>query len=439
MGHSAATGRRELAPKRSAISLHDQRPMEPYTDEPNDDPPAYTDANPGHSSQLPDIPPDERFLWNPYPEVPGGRLVDTLSRKESYVITLDPEVMAHPDALYNTIYLQAQIAPTVLISVKGTHTVKERGSNNKKSSSTVTDFDFRIETRGTILSLDSYQLERHPPFDYYRTLTVARDDDKERAYRGGRFKSKSSKRYKVVDLENDSTQDHMYISEDSSSLENTSKALKEWCHRFCEDKSGVKSFTLHRKVVNLNLVSIKQEIASIIRATNYRGSIHVGQVTTHTALTVYSPHILNKLRTNRFVWWAVVILQLWIIAWPILILLEKRYEPATAEYYVSREGIYCAPFEGVEKWTKWFAPAISAAALGRRKEGEMVTVNDITRARNSTINGGARLEESPAERDRRARLNSGNGSIMDSLVGIARGVSELRNEYHHTMGWGANE
>ncbi|KAF3483590.1 uncharacterized protein GIQ15_02914 [Arthroderma uncinatum] len=437
MGSSAAAGQRGLAQKRSAISLHDQRPIEPYSDEPSDDPPAYTDANATDVSALPDIVTTERYIYNPYPDISGGRLVDTLSRRESYVVTLSPEYSTDPECLYDNIFQQALIAPTVLISVKGTHSVKERDGNNKKSSSTVTDFDFRIETRGTILPISSYRVDRDPQFDFYRTWNVVRDDIEQSAYRGGRFKSKSSKRYKapVGDLE----QAHMLRADQPPTTEGHQATLKQWCQRFCEDKSGVKSFTLRRKVTSLNFDLLKHEITSVIRATNYRGSIHVNLITTHTAVTVYSPHMLNGLRTNRFVWWAVVILQLWIFAWPLLILLEKRYEPVEVEHHVCRAGDYCPPFEGEDAWTKMFAPAISAAALGRRKDGEIVTVNDIERARNSTINGGARLEESPAERDRRARLNTGNGSFMDSLVGIARGVSELRNEYDHARGWGQNE
>ncbi|KAM5433365.1 hypothetical protein McanMca71_004183 [Microsporum canis] len=431
MGFSIAGGQRSLASKRSAISLHDQQPVEPYTDEPNDDPPAYTDEIPGSSNQiqstLPDLPPVQSYI-NPYPDIQDSRLVDTFSRRESYLVTLCPDLTTSPETLYETIYRQAKVAPTVLISVKGTHTVKQRDGRNKESSSTVTDFDFQIETRGTILSMDSYWAERDPPFDHYRRLNVVRDGDRKSAYRGGRFKSKASKKYKPSESD-----------PEQATSERIDDVLREWCLRYCEDKSGVKSFTLHNKVEGLNMDIIKAEITSIIRATKYCGSIHVNQVTTHTALTVYSPHWINKLRTNRFVWWVVVILQLWIIAWPIIILLEKRYEPVTAEYIVSEGGVHVSPFRGELSWTEMFAPAISAAAISRRKDGEMVTMGDVRRIRESPVNGGSRLDESPAERDRRARLNSGNGTFMDSLVGLARGISDLRNEYDHTRGWGANE
>ncbi|EFR03312.1 hypothetical protein MGYG_06311 [Nannizzia gypsea CBS 118893] len=435
MGFTTAGGKRGLASKRSAISLHDQQPVEPYTDEPSDEPPAYTDATPGSSNYrqtLPDLP-APRGYTNPYQEVIGSRVVKTYSGRESYLVTVHPEYSNTPQDLYNAIYNQAGVAPTVLISVKGTHTVKQR-DGKKDSSSTVTDFDFRIETQGTILPISSYDLERRPLFDYFRELNVVRDGDKQSAYRGGRFKCKASKKYKPAEA-NDPEQAAMNGEqiEAETSLEST---LQQWCTRYCEDKSGVKSFTLRSTVKGLDMNIIRTEIASIIRSTNYRGTINVTQETTHTALTVYSPHWINNLRTNRFVWWAVVILQLWIITWPIIILLERRYEPVTAQYYVYRESEYNPPFKGEVEWTKMFAPAISAAALNRRKD-EIVTVADVQRATDAALNG--RVQESPAERERRARMNNGNGTFMDSVIGIARGVSELRSEYDHARGWGANE
>ena len=46
--------------------------------------------------------------------------------------------------------------------------------------------------------------------------------------------------------------------------------------------------------------------------------------------------------------------------------------------------------------------------------------------------------ESEAERQRRERVHSGQGGLMDSVVGLVRGVSEASQDYRLTMGWGAN-
>lgn len=34
------------------------------------------------------------------------------------------------------------------------------------------------------------------------------------------------------------------------------------------------------------------------------------------------------MRANKYIWWIFVVLQLWIITWPIIFFLERRYEVA---------------------------------------------------------------------------------------------------------------
>src|SRR5436190_12134253 len=96
------------------------------------------------------------------------------------------------------------------------------------------------------------------------------------------------------------------------------------------------SFTLQRTIVNWDLDALQQHITALIRSTNYRGLITTSTYTYHDHLTVYSPSLINRLRTNPFIWWICVLLQLWIIAWPLIFLLESRYEVVFAEWYVSR-------------------------------------------------------------------------------------------------------
>lgn len=39
-----------------------------------------------------------------------------------------------------------------------------------------------------------------------------------------------------------------------------------------------------------------------------------------------SDHWINRCRTNSFIWWICVILQLWIITWPVLWTMTKKWE-----------------------------------------------------------------------------------------------------------------
>lgn len=126
-----------------------------------------------------------------------------------------------------------------------------------------------------------------------------------------------------------------------------------------------------------------------------------------------------------------MILQLWIITWPLLILFERRYEIVRVENRVSRN----TPYTQSEKhWVDRFAAAIIAAALGRRT-GEVVTTADIARAQEAPVGG----RSSEAETERRKRMARGEATWSDSLIGIVRGVSEASQQANNYYGWGGDE
>lgn len=85
-------------------------------------------------------------------------------------------------------------------------------------------------------------------------------------------------------------------------------------------------FTLHRHLDGFDSRALKSVLTSHIRSINYCGSIVYKLTIAHQSVSVYSPHWINSLRMNRYVWWICVFLQLWILTWPIIWLMEKRYE-----------------------------------------------------------------------------------------------------------------
>ncbi|EEP76172.1 predicted protein [Uncinocarpus reesii 1704] len=388
-------------------------PYPAYSDLENDDsPPAYVE----HDESLPlvndhDNLPNELALSNLY-EIPGGRVLTSKREGKTYTVSLAPYLSSNAEVLYKFFKLQADIPPLICFSVKGTHTVSRRNSDRQRSSETVTDFDFLIDGSG-ILAAPRYARD-----GYHRVTKVIKDNDGVSAYRGGRFKSTRSGWVTNENTEN---------SLESGDQATNGPTLEEWCQRFCNDKSGVRSFTLHRDIVSWNLNIIQQEIKSIIRSTNYRGSLSVSPFIKQSRLTIYSPSFFNKMRTNNLVWWACVILQLWILAWPLLILLERRYEIIRVEHRPP-------DFPTETEWIRRFAPAIKAAALGRRK-GETVTTVDITRGADML----AGRDDTHAERERRQRMDRGEATWADSVVGVVRGVSEVARHWDTSLGWGGDE
>lgn len=194
---------------------------------------------------------------------------------------------------------------------------------------------------------------------------------------------------------------------------------------------------------------MRNVLASHIRSLNYRGSTTFWFTKGHSSVTIYSPHWINRLRTNKFSWWICVILQLWIITWPLIWLMEKRYEVAQTRWNASLDpgsetGILkCWAFGRDESaLAEFWAPAVKQAAWTRRQgEAALLTRLDAERLQGLGTEQLLGLEGSPesdAERERRERVNRGEGGFVDNVVGLVRGVSEVRQDWRLGMGWGAD-
>lgn len=176
-------------------------------------------------------------------------------------------------------------------------------------------------------------------------------------------------------------------------------------------------------------------------------------------MTIYSPHWVNRARHNDLIYWTCIILQLWIITWPIILLLEHKYEVVFSNWHASqlivqqdtsdpnnprattRRKVYARDRDEVALIDYW-APAIKHAAWNRRSSGEVVSEQDVRiftgRSDDEILGSGRSGVESEDERDRRARMNRGQGTWADSFVGVVRGVSDVGREWTRARGWGAD-
>ncbi|CAG8026955.1 unnamed protein product [Penicillium olsonii] len=417
----------------SLHSIEDAPP--PYSD----DPEPFEPFEPSQSSQ-PAIPP-LRLIDSAY--VPTG--AKDIRPDDKVALTLAPQLSQNSEQLFDAISTQIKLPPRPLLYIKGTHT---ESSNNKKdkNSSTVTDFDFRLDLAETLLTgWDGGRAALN-----WMTVEVRDDEDQKPAYRGGIIRSRTYKAPKKAAI---------HLSEDSDALLGqergdqqdqavAGKNLRLWCERFCNDPAPVKSFTLRRELGGFDSNAMRNVFSTHIRELNYRGTVNYSMVIAHHSVTIYSPHWINRLRANRAVWWAVVILQLWIIAWPIIFFMEKRYEIASTRWHSSLipetdsavERCY-ARGRNESALAEYWAPAVKQAAWSRRQGGsEVLTRMDADRMQGYSTQQviGARSQDSESERERRERVNSGQGGFVDGLVGLARGIGEVRQDWRMSMGWGAN-
>ncbi|KAJ5591613.1 uncharacterized protein N7459_001982 [Penicillium hispanicum] len=448
----------------SLQSLDDDLPP-PYTDEPDH----INVAAPPRST----VPRPLRLIDSAY-GLPGAT---DIRRHDAVAVTLAPILSRSSDDLYHTIRGQMKLPMRPLLSIRGSHSETSKSSNQKqKSKHTVTDFDFHLDLAETMLT----GWEGQPTLINWMMTDVIKDGDERPAYRGGILRSRAYKppaqrRTLVPSEDNEALLDSGPDAADANAEHGNPQEsdvnadLKLWCQRFCDDPAPVKSygspsppsqredmlilhepcsFTLHRELRGFEEWAMRDVLASHIRSLNYRGSLSFSFTAAHSAVTIYSPHWINRLRANRYIWWMCVILQLWIVAWPTIFLLEKRYEVVRTCWNASllndpnsRLSKCYARGRDEPALAEYWAPAVKQAAWTRRQgEGDLLTRLDAERlqglSRDEVL--GIRASDSDAERERRDRVNRGEGGFVDGVVGLVRGIGEVSQDWRLTMGWGGN-
>lgn len=74
--------------------------------------------------------------------------------------------------------------------------------------------------------------------------------------------------------------------------------LEEWCQRFIEDPSAVKTFTLERVVGNMDTNWLEGQIRSMVAAIEYKGVVSVTFPVTHSRIVIQNPDKVNKFFTS---------------------------------------------------------------------------------------------------------------------------------------------
>ncbi|CAG8898771.1 unnamed protein product [Penicillium egyptiacum] len=376
--------------------------------------------------------------------LPGAKNVKP---HDKVALTLDPALSNDCDGLYNVIRRQIKLPPRPLLYIHGTHT-EARKDKKKEECDTCTDFHFALDLAETMLT----GWEGGHMGANWKEVEILTDEDVKPAYRGGILRSptyKPPKSRAAISLSGDSDATlarYDADEQDSSSLD--TKGLRMWCERFCRDPSSVKSFTMHRKVKGFNSNAMRNVLSSHIRELNYHGSIAFSLVTAQGSITIYSPHWINRLRTNSFVWWVVVLLQLWIITWPVIFFVEKRYEVVHTRWNASLVPESDSPLakcyafgRDESSLAEYWAPAVKQAAWTRRHgQGNLLTRMDADRLQGYSTRQllGLRAASSDAERERRERVNNGEAGFADNIVGLVRGLGEVGQDWRFSAGWGAN-
>ena len=310
--------------------------------------------------------------------IPGGHQSNTNAYLPIY---LDETIAEEPHALYRLICEQAQLPPRVLLHVTG----------HKWKGASATDFKFTIDLTSTVLRLN-------PNDGEWNEVKVVRDGDGVEAYRGGWSTSlKWEHGFHLgglrtkKDLENGYSelegQSLLGMNENGSNEETSS--LMAWCERFCRDPSGIKTFTLQRKLGGFDCESLRSEVAWYLRSMSYDGHILITVDISKASLKVYSPHWYNHIRESTWFSMVIFVTQLWVILLPLFTYLEGRYEVVRSVWWSSRTVKDTAAPSGFNKIYAYgrneaklvdlWSPAIIQAIKDRENSGRVLKLDYLER------------------------------------------------------------
>ncbi|RDW67435.1 uncharacterized protein DSM5745_09301 [Aspergillus mulundensis] len=404
--------------------------------------PQATATNPSSASSLPDELPsydevtqpiepyrdaEQENHLSPPPNayhIPGQQRYNSIrpAQRFSGSVTLDPDYSRHAETLERFIEAQTRLPPRPCLSVHGTHKESRRSGNETKTEN-VTDFDFRIDLTRTILRWGRNELSG--PSERWSYTTVVSDTDGQKAYRGGRIKARSGKKTGRIALGEGDEGERLMDLENQEDY----PGVKGWCERFCNDPAPVKSFTYRRSLHGFDARPMRDSLTSHIRSTGYAGHIVINPVVANGFVTVYSPHWINTLRNNAYVYWICIILQLWILTWPLICFMERRYEVVHSKWFSSKTVCDASAPGGVRKCyaagpgmdearaAEMWAPVVREAAWQGRVDGCILGEAEIEELRRKGIERREQLGENGNDLPRRGQSVLGAMGIR-SIGGV---------------------
>ncbi|KAG5998221.1 hypothetical protein E4U43_002463 [Claviceps pusilla] len=281
-------------------------------------------------------------------------------RDETTTYFLDRRLDRDPDFLAHHIDRLATVPPRPFVRMVGTHTDKTGGGPNDKNRETqqVTDFEIEIELTHLLFSdIRSAQA--------WSTLHTAGNFEKVR-------------RGTVL-----ATRAPGFGGSGSSVPEEGVPGLREWCRRYCASRSGLKCFSMERRVEGYDWDMLRRRLEGLVRATNYRGHVAIDFPMRHSHVHVYNDCRVNRWRLTKWIVMMCTLTLAFVVTWPYLFFMTRRWETVTAEWRLSEATAvpgrrkYVSMSE--EQWYSMWAAAVQKAMLERRRG--ILDQGDLERAR----------------------------------------------------------
>jgi len=340
---------------------------------------------------------DTSDFRRPPPEVPFS----SHGFDNTEIRTHFPDFSHTTATLFAMIKEQSSCAPCYTVQIHGSHKETER-NGNKETKRTVQDFSLRLNLTDLLAQTPMESLPNN-----------------KRGYRGG-----------IIPM--------MKPVVGPGGTEDAMDEVHSWCESYVRNPAAIKSFTLERKITNHDQKKLEQLLRSAIYETNYKGHVEIKFLSQYTKLIVYSPGKINEWRTTNWIRWVFYLTFLWIVSWPILFFLTRKYQVVKVNFQyadvLKDDGgnRKCAVMSEVE-WFNLWESAIKRAALARML-CEDTFLDDAYRI--STAQADARGLLSSMQPQQQP-LTTGNSFADGALSFLGQGL-RVAEVWNTSRGWGGD-
>ncbi|EPE04474.1 abc transporter [Ophiostoma piceae UAMH 11346] len=301
--------------------------------------------------------------------------------------------------------------PRPSVQLRGTHR-ETHERNGKNETRDVVDFDVKVDIT-PFLQLQSTEGVA------WRTERTA--ENYETVHRGTVFRHQAPGVKGRPQLPHDLERG---AQEESQGLFGTEAkpTLEEWCRRFCEDPSPLRSFTVRRQMTGFDHAKVKNQMEVLVRRTNYRGHLQVSFPVDDAGIVCYNDHQLNQWRIKRWIQVVCALTLVILFTWPYLFFRTKKYDVVSFDWAFSRvndrsQKEYAVLSE--DQWYNLWARAITKAVLSKRQG--CLDQEDLRQAEGAE-----------------PTFESTGSTHVDGTLGYVRaGISAL-NQVNRQLGWGGD-
>ncbi|EPS37360.1 hypothetical protein H072_8967 [Dactylellina haptotyla CBS 200.50] len=319
------------------------------------------------------------------------------------VTSYDPHLNEDGEALFRFLLTQNMYSPRPQVRMKGTHLEKHHHHHgtfserrNSSEHRTITDFDITMDFQSLILIEPGQQ-------GIIQTV-----DEDTKAHRGGVFRTRGRNNKSLP-----------------ANTPIMPKDIRNWADDYCADPAIFKEFVMEKICPGYDTKYLETRLIQLIQSTNYAGDIQISFPTTHSKVKIRPPNKATELRYNKALRWFCYLTFLWIITWPILFFLTRKYNvvrsvwPMSAVDVNGRRRVKMTE----DQWFEYWRLAIRRAVLGRRQG--TVTEQDL-------------IELAAEAGMPRMQINTGS-QIVDSVLGGAVDLFGAIGDQRRMFGWGRDQ